>query len=113
MANNGPASSTSTNSFSQPSGVIVVANDRPFVSSDNGQTLEVTGSNTLTIKSGLPDGFAVVVMPAVGVTVSIASDGQALLNGATTTLTRAQASNTLFAIQARASTSNSYAVSGS
>lgn len=81
---------------------------------DNGQTIECTTTLTITTNKGLttccPD-FGAVVIPSG--TTSFASDGVALLNGATTTLTRAAASNSTAAIIGRASAADSYVVTGS
>jgi len=81
---------------------------------DDQAVIECTTTLTITAKQGLtsivPD-FACVVIP--NGTTSVASDGVALLNGATTTLTRTAASNAMFAIQARASAADSLVVNGS
>lgn len=93
--------------------VVQVSSSRALASSDNGKVLECTTSGvTLTMpNSGMPADFACAIIP--NGTTSVASAGTALLNGATTTLTRAAASNPMFAVQARASAANSYVVSGS
>jgi hypothetical protein len=89
-----------------------VASSRALTSDDNGQTLECTaGSITLTVPAGLDRNFGCAIIP--NGTTSIASSGGALLNGATTTLTRAAATNALLAIVARASAIDSYVVTGS
>ena len=91
---------------------VLVASSRALTTADNGRVLECTaGGLTLTVPAGLGDGFAVVVIPSG--TTSVASSGGALLNGATTTLTRATASNAMFAIQERGSALDSYVVTGS
>lgn len=90
---------------------VTVGSSRALTSADNGALLEATATVTLTVPVGLPAGFACVVIPSG--TTSVASSGGALLNGATTTLTRSAASNAMFAIQARSSASDSYVVSGS
>lgn len=84
---------------------------RALTSADNGKTLECTATITLTVPSGLPAGFACVIIPSG--TTSIASSGGALLNGATTTLTRTATSNPLVGILGRASADDSYVVTGS
>lgn len=71
-------------------------------------TLTITASRGLT---GLLPDFSCVVLPSG--TTSVASDGTVLLNGASTTLTRAAASNAMFAIQARSSAADSLVVNGS
>lgn len=93
-------------------GVVTVAASRALAASDHGATLECTAAGlTLTVPIGLPDNFACVVIP--NGTTSFASSGGALLNGATTTLTRAASSNPMVAIAKRASVANSFVVSGS
>lgn len=92
-------------------GISQVSGSRSLTTADNGQVLELTSATlTLTVPTGLGSTFSCVVIP--NGTTSIASSGGTLLNGATTTLTRAYSSNPMFAIQARASASNSYVVSG-
>lgn len=92
------------------SGVITVATSRALTAADNGATLECTATVTLTVPEGLPAGFGCAVIPSG--TTSVARSGAALLNGAGTTLTRAAASNAMFAITARASAVDSYVVTG-
>ncbi len=95
-----------------PTGVLGVQSSRSLNQGDNGMTLEVLADGvTLTVAPGLTPDFACAVIP--NGTTSIASSGGVLLNGATSTLTRAAASNTLFGIQARASAVSSYVVTGS
>lgn len=94
-----------------PGRAIAVSASRNLTNADNGQTLECTTTLTLTMPVGLVSDFACAIIPSG--TTSIASDGTALLNGATTTLTRAAASNAMVAIQARISAANSYVVTGS
>lgn len=98
----------------------LVAASRSLTGSDNGQVLEVTTTCTLTVPAGgannvnsLPVGFGCTVIPGTGVTVSVAVSGTATLNGAVTTLTRTQASNTMFALVQKKSTVTDYAVTGS
>lgn len=90
---------------------VPVSVSRDLNASDNGLTLECTATVTLTVPAGLPAGFQCAVL-ASG-TTSVASGGGTLLNGATSTLTRAAATNTAFAIIGRASAVDSYAVTGS
>ena len=87
-----------------------VGTSRSLTDADNGRTLECTATVTLTVPIGLMTGFGCAIIPSG--TTSIASSGGALLNGATTTLTRAAATNAIFAIVPRASASNSYVVTG-
>lgn len=89
---------------------VPVASSRALTAADNGMVLECTATVTLTVPAGLPNGFACAVIPSG--TTSIASSGGALLNGATSTLTRAAATNAMFAIQERASATDSFVVSG-
>lgn len=79
----------------------------------DGQTLEFTGAFTLTISAGLNNNFGCAIIPPASGNASIASDGTATLNGATTTLTRAAAGNAMVAITQRASNRNAYVVTGS
>ncbi len=92
-------------------GMRIVSASRNLSGDDNGRTLECTATVTLTIPKGLPEDFACAIIPSG--TTSIASAGGTLLNGATTTLTRAASGNTTFAIQARKSAADSYVVTGS
>lgn len=88
----------------------LVSNSRTLTAADNGLTLECTATVTLTVPVGLAN-FGCAIIPSG--TTSIASDGTALLNGGTSTVTRAAGSNALFAIQCRASAVDSYVVTGS
>jgi hypothetical protein len=90
---------------------LLVSSSRALLAADNGLTIECTTTLTLTVPAGLGAGFGVAIIPSG--TTSVASSGGVLLNGATTTLTRAAASNALFAIQGRASATDSYVVTGS
>ena len=93
-------------------GVNGVTASRALVESDNGQIIECLSAGiTLTVPSGLSSNWNCQVIP--NGTTSIASSGGTLLNGATTTLTRATASNPLFAIVSRMSAKGSYVVTGS
>lgn len=90
--------------------IVAVGASRALTLEDDNCYLDCTASDlTLTVPAGLPAGFGCIVQPKG--TVSIASAGGALLNGATTPVTRATASNWMFAIQAR-SVADSYAVTG-
>lgn len=98
--------------FVPPSGkVVLVTASRTITAADNGCTLECTATLTLTVPEGLPPAFSCAVIPSG--TTSVARSGAALLNGAGTTLTRADSSNALFAIVGLASAADSYKVSGS
>ena len=87
-----------------------VASSRDLTNADNGKTLECTGTVTLTVPINLQSNFGCAIIP--NGTTSIASSGGTLLNGATTTLTRAATTNTIFAIVPRASAADSYVVTG-
>jgi hypothetical protein len=76
-----------------------------------GRTLVFSTAATVTLKVGLPANFGFAVRPPSSGNASIASDGVVTLNGATTTLTRTVASNTLFGVSAIGV--NAYAVTGS
>ncbi len=96
----------------RPSATFAVPASRSLNSTDWGKALDCTaGGLTLTVPVGLPLDFWCFVIP--NGTTSIASDGTALLNGATTTITRAAATaaNTMFQIRMK-STANSFAVTG-
>lgn len=86
-----------------------VAASRSLSNADNGKVLECATTLTLTLPAGLEPGFACVVIP--NGTTSIAVSGGASINGAATTLTRAAATNRMFAIQSLSS-ADSYVVSG-
>jgi len=75
------------------------------------QTLVWSGAQTLTINSGLPNGWRCRCRPPASGNASIASDGTVLLNTATTTVTRSLSSNIMFSITQIAA--DSYAVTGS
>lgn len=91
-------------------GTTAVASSRALTDADNGKTLECTGTVTLTVPTGLMTNFGCAIIP--NGTTSVASSGGALINGATTTLTRAASANAVFAIVPRASAANSYVVTG-
>ena len=91
--------------------VKTVAASRALTAADDGCVLECTATVTLTVPVSLPAEFGCGVIPSG--TTSVASDGTALVNGATTTLTRAATSNPMFGIQQRLSSANSYVVTGS
>jgi hypothetical protein len=75
------------------------------------QMLVFSGAQTVTLNSGLPNGFRLRCRPPASGNASIASDGTVLLNGATTTVTRALSSNITFNVMQIAA--DSYAVTGS
>lgn len=92
------------------SGLVMVGASRTLNATDNGQVLECTASGlTLTYPVGLPAGFACAVIR--NGTTTIASDGTALLNGATTSI--AATSSLMITIQAKGSASDSAVVVGS
>jgi hypothetical protein len=99
----------------EPSGAsatIAVGASRPLTAADNGLTLECTAATlTLSVPAGLGANFGCAVIP--NGTTSIASSGGTLLNGATSTVTRAAASNAIFALVPRSSAVDSYVVTGS
>jgi hypothetical protein len=84
---------------------------RALHAGDNGATLEVVGSVTITVPAGLPRGFDCTILPAATTLIS-ASTG-VLLNGAGTTLTRLASSNPIVSIIGRISAIDRYVVSGS
>ena len=81
--------------------------------SDDGKRFYATAALTITVPSGLsPQPEVFIDCPASG-NVTVASDGTALLNGATTSLTRARSANAIgFAISPHQGASSSYGVSG-
>jgi len=89
---------------------VAVAASRNLTDDDNGRTLETTAAVTLTVPAGLAQPFQCRVALGVGA-LSVASSGGTLLNGATSTLTRALATNPLIFIQSRIA-ANSFAVTG-
>lgn len=89
---------------------VSVATSRALTAADDGCVIECTaGGLTITVPAGLPTNFGCVVVP--NGTTTVASSGGALINGATTSLTRTAASNPTFAIVARTA-ANSYVVTG-
>lgn len=93
-----------------PSSIVVPAS-RFLTAADDGATLDCTNTLTLTIPSGLPSGFGVAVI--TNGTTTISKTGGVTLNGGTADLTRAQASNVMFAIVNKKSSTDSYVVTGS
>ncbi len=90
---------------------VSVETSRALTAEDDGQILECTTSGlTLTVPIGLGANFGCAVIP--NGTTSIATSGGALVNGAGTTITRAAASNAMFALVSRVSATNSYVVTG-
>ena len=89
---------------------VAVGSSRALTNADNGKTLECTATVTLTVPIGLVAHFGCAIIPSG--TTSIASSGGALLNGATSTLTRTVELNQLVAIVARVSAADSYVVTG-
>lgn len=74
----------------------------------NGKILEWTGAYTVTVSAGLANDFGFAGIPPASGNASIASDGTAQLNGATSTLTRAYATNPMFTVTQRGSNRNQY-----
>lgn len=89
-----------------------IAVSRALTAADDQKKRKCTTTLSLTIAPGLGD-FGCAIIPASGATISIVSSGGVLLNGATTTLTRAQSSNVIFAIEADPTAPDSYVVTGS
>lgn len=96
-------------------GVVSISGDVTITSGNaatyNGMTLVFAAAHTVTLDVGLPSNFGFAAQPPVSGNASIASDGTVLLNGATTTITRALSGNVLFGVAAVGT--NSYAVTGS
>lgn len=89
---------------------LLVTGSRPLNAADNKRTLELAAADIqLTLPNTLPANFGVAILN--NGTVGIVSANGVLLNGATTTITRATAANPMFAIVAR-NAANSYVVSG-
>lgn len=86
-----------------------IATAHTLTAIDDGLTFECTNTATITVPAGLPDGFSIAVIPSG--TTSIAFNGTTG-NGAATTITRAAASNVMFAIQQRSTNANSYVITG-
>lgn len=87
-----------------------IAADHILTVGDNGNVLECTATVTITVPVGLPKGFRCTIIPSG--TTTVASDGTALLNGATTSITRTALANAAFDLIGRASAANSYVVTG-
>ena len=81
-----PVTEAQLRALTTPAQAALVGTTRALTNSDNGQVLECTTTVTLTVPTGLTAGFSCIVIPSG--TTSIASSGGALLNGATTTVTR-------------------------
>lgn len=99
---------TNTNSTVQIGAnvTITTANQATY----NGKTLEFGGAYTVTISQGLVNDFGFAgISPPTG-NASIASDGTTTLNGATTTLTRAYATQAMFTVTQRSTNRNQYVV---
>lgn len=90
----------------------IVSTSRTLIADDDGDVLEITTDGViLTVPEVLPAQFGCAVMVATG-TTSVAVTGAVTLNGATTTLTRASATNPMFAIVRRTSSAFAYTVTG-
>lgn len=102
------------------SGVLITANTAITTANADtysGKTLEFAGAYTVTLSASLPAGFGFVGIPPASGNASIASDGVVTLqpgtgSAATTTVTRAAASNALFEVCQRVSNTNAYIVTG-
>jgi hypothetical protein len=80
----------------------------------DGAIVECSSALTITINANARRDLGFAIIPPATGSVTVASDGTVLLNGATTALTRNAASNpTWFALAQRASNRNAYLVSGS
>lgn len=95
--------------------VVALAADYVLLPADSGKVFDAQATLNLDVPVGLPPNFfCVVIGNKSGVTVSVRSVGAvALLNGATTTLTRAAATagNGLWSIQKRVAVDD-FAVTG-
>ena len=112
------ADATSTGSPVSGGGNVTISGDVTITASNaatyNGQTLIWSTAATVTLSAGLPDGFGFAGRPPASGNASIASantGGLPTLDGATTTVTRALASNKLFAVTDIGA--DAYTVSGS
>lgn len=76
----------------------------------NAQTLVWSGAFTVTLSGGLPDGFGFAGRPPASGNASVAVTGGPTIDGSTSTITRALASNKLFAVQGIAA--NTYTATG-
>lgn len=89
---------------------LAVTVNRPLSPDDNGNLLDCVNADlTITVPQGLPVGFSCLVIP--GGTTTFASSGGTLLNGATTSVTRAAASNATVTILTRANNAG-YLITG-
>ena len=98
-------------------GDVVLIDSNVTISPDNqavymGRTLEWTVAAVVTLAAGLAEDFGFNAIPPAAGNASIARATGVTLNGGTTTLTRAAASNALFAVVQRASNRNAYIVTG-
>lgn len=94
-----------------PSPWVVVGASRDATEDDNGKTLVFSGAYTVTIQPGMSTGFGFAAKPPASGNASIARITGVTLNGGTSTITRALASNILFAVVQDAA--DSYSVTGS
>lgn len=77
----------------------------------NGRTMEFTVNCTVTVPVNLPKDFTILILiPSTGVTVTLSSDGVALLNGATANISCAGSSGNKFSLVGLASAVDSYLV---
>lgn len=76
----------------------------------NGKVLEFTGAYSVTISAGLINDFGFAGIPPSSGNASIVSDGTITMNGATTTVTRAYATQVMFTVTQRNTNHNQYVV---
>lgn len=76
----------------------------------NGKILEFTGAYSVTLSAGLVNDFGFAGIPPASGNASIVSDSTTTLNGATTTLTRAYATQAMFTVTQRNTNHNQYVV---
>jgi len=91
--------------------IVTISSSRDALATDNGKTLVFSAAYTYTMVGGLPVGFSVAVRPPASGNASIARASPVTLNAGTSTLIRALASNTLFAVVYIGT--DAYAVTGS
>lgn len=91
---------------------IVASSNIVLDQSYNGQDVEVTASLEIYVPTGLPADFGVIITMTSG-TATVKSRGGTTLNGATSDITRTAASNPVFVIKAKPSSSSAFTVTGS
>lgn len=90
---------------------VVVSASRDATEEDNGKLLVFGGAYTVTVPKGMSAGFGFAAKPPASGNASIARATDVTLNGGTSTLTRALASNIVFSVVQDAA--DSYSVTGS